>query len=475
MTGQPLIEKLLRRAARELRLRRAESWAWRGAFWGALAATAVMAAKSWLGDEALLVAVLVFVLALVVGAIAGAVRRVAPLDSARLTDRALDLQDRLATAVELSRNPHRTPLTEALLADTAQHLEGLASKSVVPLKRPRESRWLALPVLAATALFLAPPLPHPGSWLSESFGSEPRSRDGRGPSPLEELARLFGAEFRKQNPFAPRENEARTQAAKAPAAGESAQFKDRSLDKRSSDFSSFVNKGDDRLRLLERTDRLPDLQSDFASSQYRLMLRRAQELSSGKGANQVSTAKLGQILKEMERLGRKGGEWGDDAREGLEALEHGETEEAMEAMESALGKLRQMEERQRSSRLLRGGRDRQQEQADGRSADGGSARNDEDRRGSYSLAQSRGAEKGKPSTRLRSTPYDSGVQGQRRGRMPAVETQMTSRPGGSGIQLQALGEIGQYQRMMEDAIAREQVPRAYHDQIRDYFKSLNER
>jgi hypothetical protein len=146
----------------------------------------------------------------------------------------------------------------------------------------------------------------------------------------------------------------------------------------------------------------------------------------------------------------------------------------MEAMQNALGKLRETEDRQRSSRLLRGGRDRQwQEQKDGRSDGSGAARSDQDRPGSYSLGQSR-SEKGKPSARMRSTPYDAGVEGQRRGRMPAVETQMTGRPGGPGMQLQALGEIGQYRRMMEDAIAREQVPRAYHEQIRDYFKSLHD-
>ena len=32
----------------------------------------------------------------------------------------------------------------------------------------------------------------------------------------------------------------------------------------------------------------------------------------------------------------------------------------------------------------------------------------------------------------------------------------------------------QYRRAMEDAITREQVPRDYHDQIRDYFKSLQD-
>jgi hypothetical protein len=38
-----------------------------------------------------------------------------------------------------------------------------------------------------------------------------------------------------------------------------------------------------------------------------------------------------------------------------------------------------------------------------------------------------------------------------------------------------LGVIGQYRKMMEDSISREQVPRDYHAQIKDYFQALDER
>ena len=57
--------------------------------------------------------------------------------------------------------------------------------------------------------------------------------------------------------------------------------------------------------------------------------------------------------------------------------------------------------------------------------------------------------------------------------MPSYETQNTGPAREhSDSQLQYMGEMGQYRRQMEDAIAREQVPRDYHNQIRDYFKSL---
>src|SRR5439155_463706 len=50
------IEVLVRRVAREVRVRRAEHWGLRGAFWGALVAAAVLVFKAALGLAALAVA-----------------------------------------------------------------------------------------------------------------------------------------------------------------------------------------------------------------------------------------------------------------------------------------------------------------------------------------------------------------------------------------------------------------------------------
>lgn len=63
----------------------------------------------------------------------------------------------------------------------------------------------------------------------------------------------------------------------------------------------------------------------------------------------------------------------------------------------------------------------------------------------------------------------------RKGRKEAYDTNMTGRAGKMSSRLSYLGVIGQYRRAMEDALAREQVPRDYHDQIRDYFEALDER
>mgnify|MGYP003294306921 CR=1 FL=1 len=63
----------------------------------------------------------------------------------------------------------------------------------------------------------------------------------------------------------------------------------------------------------------------------------------------------------------------------------------------------------------------------------------------------------------------------RRGRKDGYDTNMTGRGGQMGSRLQYLGVIGQYRKMMEDAITRESVPRDYHSQIKDYFQALDER
>ena len=78
--------------------------------------------------------------------------------------------------------------------------------------------------------------------------------------------------------------------------------------------------------------------------------------------------------------------------------------------------------------------------------------------------------------RLRGNPYDVGVEGEsRRGRREGYDTNMTGRGGQMGSRLQYLGVVGQYRKMMEDAIARESIPRDFHSQIKDYFQALDER
>jgi hypothetical protein len=164
----------------------------------------------------------------------------------------------------------------------------------------------------------------------------------------------------------------------------------------------------------------------------------------------------------------------------MEALEGGQPDRALEAMEKALNKMRAMEEQGRGGKNLRGGRERDSGSGRDRGRGTGGGGPDEHDFGEgegFMPGKGKSASpKGEASQRLRASPYDVGVEGEsRQGRKDGYDTNMTGRGGKMGSRLSYLGVIGQYRKMMEDAITREQVPRDYHSQIKDYFQALDER
>jgi hypothetical protein len=386
--------------------------------------------------------------------------------------------------LEWAERPDRTPLVDALVADATARVESLPPRHIVRRITPREVRFLPVPVLAALALTLSPALPLPSPRLPDfTPGSQDEDKEQRtGSGPLEERSRPEARERLRPPAFEEREFQARSGAATASTAGDlSAVFKDTSLSSQRPDFNSFLKRGDERLKLLEQVDRLPDLASDFTQSQYKMVFRKSKALTGGLRPDQISPQKLKELLEEMERLGRKGGNWTGDVSEGMEALEGGQTDRAMEAMQKALDKMRAQEDAQRSGKGLRGGRDNERgggASRDRRGGDGGAGEGEDFGEGE-GLLPGKGkspSPKGEASRRLSATPYDVGVEGEsRRGRKEGYDTNMTGRGGPMPSRLHYLGVIGQYRKLMEDAITREAVPRDYHAQIKDYFQALDER
>src|SRR5216117_3470881 len=353
------IEVLVRRVAREVRVRRAEHWGLRGAFWGALVAAAVLVFKAALGLAALAVAPALVALGAIAGTTYGFTKRVIVQDVARLADRAFGLADRVATVLEWADRPDRTPLVDALVADTAARVSTLESRWIVRRAIPLEGRWLPAPLLAGLVLALAPAIRLPmGALVDFTPSTETEPHEERTTTdPMEERSRPLSATPLKRPSFEERDFAQRSGTGSGATAGDlSAIFKDTALSSQRPDFNSFLKKGDERLKLLEQVDRLPDLQSDFTSSQYKMVYRKSKSLLSGLSPD-ISPRKLRELLDEMERLGRKGGNWSGDATEGMEALEGGQTDRALEAMQRALDKMRAMEEAQRSGKGLRGGRE----------------------------------------------------------------------------------------------------------------------
>ncbi|HEY7366504.1 MAG TPA: hypothetical protein VIE37_20585 [Methylomirabilota bacterium] len=478
----PELDALVRRIVSQVRWRRAEHFALRGVFWGAVAGVIVLLLKVVVGAYWASVLAGAFVVAgLLGGGCWGLARRVAPLAAARLGDRAFGLEDRVATALEWAGRADRTPLVDSLIADARTRASRLTPRQIVPRVLPREVKWLPAPALAALVLVLSPPVPLPAGRLFDlpTGAEEAESTDRSAGDLLQEDKRPAAKDPLRRPALEERDYMPRTAGGGAPTAGDlSAIFKDTSLGNQRPDFNSFLKKGDERLKLLEQVDRLPDLQSDFTNNQYKMVFRKSKALRGGLRPDQISPQKLRELLEEMERLGRKGGNWSSDVGEGMEALEYGDQDRAMDAMEKALNKLRAMEEGKRSGRGLRGGRetDRDRERGRGGSSAGGE---DPDFGESEGLLPGKGkspSPKGEASKRLRANPYDVGVEGESRpGRKDGYDTNLTGRAGHTPSRLTYLGVIGQYRKAMEDALVREQVPRDYHEQIRDYFQSLDER
>lgn len=479
------LEVLVRRIASQVRWRRAEYYALRGAFYGAVAGVAALVLKVVLDPWTLVGAVALVLGGLIAGGVWGVTRRVPAADAARLADRAFGLHDRVATALEWADRPDRSPLVDVLVEDASARAHSLVLRQIVPRALPREVRWLPAPAVVALVLLLAPPLPMPSTRL---FDLSPTSEaekelDRSGGELTEQDRRPLPKDSPRRSPFEERDWMPRgTSGAGATAGDLSAIFKDTALASQRPDFNSFLKKGDERLKLLEQVDRLPDLQSDFTQSQYKMIFRKSKALSGGLRPDQISPDKLRELLEEMERLGRKGGgNWGSDVSEGMEALEYGQEDRAMQAMERALNKLRAMEEAQRSGKGLRGGREGQRGRGNRDRERGGSGGLPEeaDFGDGEGLLPGRGksaSPKGEATQRLRANPYDVGVEGESRlGRKEGYDTNMTGRGGKMASRLTYLGVIGQYRKAMEDTLAREQIPRDYHDQIKDYFQSLDER
>ena len=492
MPGPTVIERLVADVARQIRLRRAEFYGLRGLLWGAVAAVVPLLLKESLGLWSYLAAAALLLAGAGAGALWGFLMKLPPSDVARLADRGYGLQDRVSTALEWADRADRTPIVDALVADAAARAEQLGARRIIPRRVPREAKFVPLPLALGLVLAAAPPIPLPqGSLPNFSV-----SRDEEEEKLTDRSGDLQQAERRqatRRDAVQRAEVQERTLTPRLGGGGQSqpgdlaAVFKDTSLAGRAPDFNSFLKKGDDRLRMLEQTDRLPDLQSDFTQSQSRVVFQKAKALRGGFDPNKkVSPEKLRELLQEMERLGRKnqGGQsgWSGDVYEGMEALEGGDSDRAMEAMERALNKMRSQEERGRDGRSLKGGREsdrRGNKRGNERGQGQGGPGDEGDFPEGEGLLPGRGksgSPKGDPTARLRGNPFDMGVEGESRpGRKQGIDTNMVGRGSQMGSRLQYMGVLGQYRKMMEESIAREQVPRDSQSHVKEYFQALDER
>ena len=476
------LDRLVHRVAAEVRLRRAEYYGLRGLFWGALLAVLPLLAKSWIGAAAPVVAVGLIAAGVGAGVILGLSLPAPRADAARLADRAFGLQDRVATALEWAARPARTPLVDALVQDAAARVESLEVRRVVQRVLPREARLLPLPFAAVVALALLPAISLPIGRLPD-FTATPEEEAAR-----ERADALQTADRSRDKPEAVKaeglteRDFERPNASMIHAGDRPALFKDTALSGERPDFSAFMKKGDERLRLLEQVDSLPDLQSDFTQSQYQKLAQQSKALTAGLRPDQIPLEKLRELLEQMEQMGNKEANGpGQAASQGLKALEEGKQDRAVDAMNRSLNSMRQSDEQRKGALNLSGGR---QGNTGRRSTESGDSKEQgtpeqEEPGTSKGLLPGNGPggqPKGDPTSRLHAKPYDSKLEGdQGSGKKDSFETNMLGHAAQVPSRLQTGAVFDQYRKMMEDAIAREQVPRDYQPQVKDYFRALGEK
>jgi hypothetical protein len=489
--GDPsILQRLVDDVVRQVRLRRAEFYGLRGLGAGALAAVVPLIFRESLGDLGYLAAAGLLVLGSIVGALYGMLMKVPVADAARLTDRGYGLQERVSTALEWGGRDDAGRLTEAQVDDASRHAARVSRRRVIPRRLPREARLIPIPLVLGLALAIAPPIPLPKAGLpsfSASTSDEDEKKEERvGKVEMEERSKATRRETPQQRVEAHERTLTPRMGGGVPSQpGDlSALFKDTSLGGRSPDFNSFLKRGDERLRMLEQVDRLPDLKRDFTQRQSKVVFQKAKALQGGLNPGQFSPEKLRELLNEMERLGRRGGDgggWSGDVSEGMEALDQGQHDRAMQAMERALSKLRAAEDGGREGKGLRGGRedDRRAGRGRDRGANPGGMGEEGDFPDGEGSLPGRGkspSAKGDPSQRLRANPFDVGVEGEvRPGKKEGIDTNLVGRGQNMPSRLHYLGVIGQYRKMMEESIAREQVPREFQEHVKGYFQALDEK
>ena len=367
---------------------------------------------------------------------------------------------------------------DLLVADAIAHVERLASAQAVRRVLPGEARLLPLPLLVILVLAVAPAVRLPVNRLpdfaahSDVEGSPDRT--GKLESREQTLAK---PDALKAGPLSERDLE-RASASLVSAGDRPALFKDTALGGQRPDFNSFLKKGDERLKLLEQMDALP-----FTQSEYKMMLEQTKALTAeGLRPDQVPPQKVRELLEEMEQMGRKQTpEAAQTAAQGLRALDRGDQVKALDAMNRSLNTLRRAEEERKGALNLSGGK---QGETGRRSSDSGDSKEpgnpeQEDPGGSKGLEPGKGPSdhpQGEATPRLEAKPRDSSLEGDpRSGKKDSIETNTYGRAARVPSRLPVGSAFEQYQRMMEEAIAREQVPRDYQPQVKDYFRALSEK
>ncbi|MBI4537313.1 MAG: hypothetical protein HY712_05085 [candidate division NC10 bacterium] len=398
----------------------------------------------------------------------------APLDRvARLADCRLRLKERLTGAVEHLHDAKPDDLVRAQLVDAAAHARQVRPAQAFPLRLPPDSRLLLPAGALVVILALLPPVPlrFPGREAEEAREETASPAESQPENPLEQ--KLATPALPKD--LFPKGTEQQIQRGPLSARDQqgdlSASFRDTKLGDRRPDFGSFIKQADDRLKLLARPESLPDLSRDYTQSPYQVMIRRMQEQLKAGRLQGLTWEQIERLLSELgqsqERQGS--GDYADDLREELQDEAAGSPDRMLSALSRALTRLRNREE---SSR----GKGRNLREAPAGEAGAGRGQDEGAPGGSLPGTGVSPETAGDPTQRIEGEKQDAQLEGDaREGLTESYDTNLSGPGAQNASRLQYLELLSRYRKMMEEALAKEPIPRNYREQVKEYFQSLEAR
>jgi len=420
------------------------------------------------------------------GFLYGLLARLPADHAARLADAGLQFKERLTSARELLAErrpnvPDDSDMVRAQLAETASRLREIRARRAFPLRLPPEARWV-LPVAAlALALTLLPPIPFR---LPAGGGDSPGERV----KVDEQAAQGKPLEQKLATPAVPdrlfaRTNERQMQRGPLSARDQkgdlNALFQDTKMSQQRPDFGSFIKQGDERLKLLARPESIPDLNRDFTQSPYQVMIRRMQEQVRSGRLQGLTWEQIERLLSEMGQSAQRFGGSGlpDDLMSELQHEGGGSTDKMLDALSRALNRLRDRDEAGRGKgRGLREAR--RGERGSGKDrAEGEQGMSEDGSTGGSLPGTGRSFEtRGDPTARIEGEKQDSYLEGDlREGQMEAYDTNLSGPGTQNPSRLPYMEVFSRYQKMMEEALTKELIPFNYREQVKEYFRSLENR
>ncbi len=418
-------------------------------------------------------------LGLIGGFAVGLLRRLDAFDSARLLDARLHLEDRLATGVELSRRQARSAAELLALAEAAASIPDV--RRALPLRLPvRDLAWAGAALSGALLLLALPPVlwnrsaPVEATGVPAAGGEEPVPERRIPQSPRAEPPALAEAARPRDRGMS------RTFVPPTHVGGEgAAEFRDTPLSGRRPDFGSFIREGDERLKLLGKSDSIPDLKQGFTRTPYQVAVGRMREMLGERSLKDLSAEELRRLLSEIDRMGRRGGSglYADDFSGDPEGGMGGTREEALRNLDRALSRLREREGR--------GGRDRGDREGVGPLPSLGGEEGPEGLEGFGMDFEGMGDAGSLPGTspspgtrglatlRPRGEGVDTALRGQvRDGSTESYNTNVVGRGDRGASRLPHTQVLTRYRQMMEEALTKEAIPPDYREQVKRYFDAL---